>query len=80
MTGVSSTTDLNYLKTLDDEYGYGEIQIDFTRLGGREYRCQVRLTLTDRPEESSELSPEDFNLLGTAEFIVTADENNPDDA
>jgi hypothetical protein len=58
-------------------YGvYGDIQIDFRRIQGREYRCVVECSLSDADLEDQAPS-EHFEAIGRADFTVIADEVDP---
>ena len=75
--GADMLTDLNCWHTFDGSYSYGDILVDFKRIEGRTYRVHVEMTLTESEEEPEDLSPEDYNILATADFTVTVDEINP---
>ena len=75
--GADNFTDLNYWSTEEDGYCYGDILVDFTRLEGRKYKVHVEISLTESDEDPEDLSPEDYNINGSADFIVTVDEENP---
>lgn len=74
IVGMYDTTDMNGWKVGNEIYLYGDIQIDFERIEGRQFRCRFECTLTDKDEEPKNLPPEDFNIVGIADFIVVADE------
>lgn len=75
--GADMFTDLNYWSAGDDGYCYGDILVDFKRIEGRTYHVHVECALTDSDEDPEDLSPEDFQHTGSADFIVTVDEENP---
>ena len=75
--GAYDNSDLNYWHG-ETDYGYGDIQIDFTRIEDKTYRVQIALTLTDSDEHPLELSSEDFTFRGGAVVNVTVDDKLPD--
>ena len=77
IVGAESLTDLNYWSSSDGGYCYGDIQVNFQRIKDRTYRVQVQMTLTESDEDPEDLSPQDYNVIGSADFIVTVDEDNP---
>ena len=78
--GSDSFTDLNYWNTHGQAipgYCYGDILVDFKRIEGRTYRVRAEMTLTESDEDPEDLSSEDYNVTGSADFVVTVDEQNP---
>ena len=75
--GADMITDLNYLNTPDACYSYGDIMVDFKRIEYRTYQIHIEMTLTESEEDPEDLSPEDYNITGSADFLVNVDENNP---
>ena len=75
--GADNSTDVNYWSTKDTPYCYGDILVDFRRIKDRTYRVHVEIALTDSDEDPEDLSPEDYNIAGNAEFTVEVDEKDP---
>ena len=77
---IGAMTDANYWSTYphgETDYVYGDILVDFKRIEGKTYQVHVEMTLADPDEDPDELSPDEFNMTGSADFVVTIDEINP---
>lgn len=80
ITGMYSTTDINYLKSGEQAFSFGEVQLDFERIRGKEFRCRFEATLTDNDDgELDELPASAFWAKASAEFVVSIQERRPED-
>lgn len=77
--GAECESDLNYWHSDDGNYIFVEVRIDFHRLAGSEFRCEVyfRLAGVDVELQESEPVPEELTFEARGSFTVTADEIDP---
>jgi len=77
---IGAMTDANYWSTCphgQTDYIYGDILVDFKQVEGRTYQVHIEMTLADSDDDPDELSPDEFNIIGGADFVVSIDEENP---
>ncbi len=81
IVSIDDTTDLNYLTIEEHNYGFGEVQVDFERVDGHEFRCRFCLRVVREGGDSLITQPEsletEYPLEVRGEFTAIIQEQQP---